>query len=52
VVVAQKPFANVRADETRAAGDEKIHGRTLTTEVLAVECAGGGTLWLPSDGAV
>ena len=30
VAVAQEPFANVRTDEARAAGDQKIHGRTLT----------------------
>jgi hypothetical protein len=26
VAVAEEVFANVRADETRAAGDQKIHG--------------------------
>ena len=31
VAVAQQAFADVRADEARAAGDEKIHGATLTT---------------------
>ena len=30
VAVAEEAFANVRADEARAAGDEKIHGQTLT----------------------
>ena len=30
VAVAQQPFANVRTDEARAAGDQKIHGQTLT----------------------
>ena len=38
MAVAQEPFANVRADETRAAGDQKIHGRTLTIRARAVEC--------------
>jgi len=40
VAVAQEPFANVRADEARAAGDEKIHGRTLTISGRSVECVG------------
>ena len=31
-------FANVRADEARAAGDEKIHDEALTTERETVEC--------------
>jgi hypothetical protein len=26
MAVAEEAFANVRADEARAAGDEKIHG--------------------------
>ena len=38
VAIAQQPFANVRADEARAAGDQNIHARTLTTEGQAVEC--------------
>jgi len=29
VAVVEKALANVRADEARAAGDEKIHGCTL-----------------------
>ena len=37
VAVAQEPFANVRADETRAAGDQKIHGRKLTVGGRSVE---------------
>ena len=37
LAVAQQPFANVRADEARAAGDEKIHGKTLTTGAQSVE---------------
>src|SRR5450432_2096541 len=40
VAVAQEPFANVRADEARAAGDQKIHGRKLTVNGRSVECAG------------
>jgi hypothetical protein len=32
--------ASVRADEARAAGDGKIHGRTLTISGQGVECAG------------
>jgi hypothetical protein len=39
MAVAEKAFANVRADEARAAGDEKIHGQTLTISGLGVECA-------------
>src|SRR5271154_3342126 len=42
MTVAQEPFANVRADEARAAGDQKIHGRTLTTQSETVERAGYG----------
>jgi hypothetical protein len=38
VAVAQESFANVRADEARAAGDEKIHGQTLATAAGSVEC--------------
>ena len=37
VAVAQEPFANVRADEARAAGDQKVHGQTLTTGTRPVE---------------
>jgi hypothetical protein len=37
MAVAQEPFANVRTDETRAAGDQKIHGQTLTIRARAVE---------------
>jgi hypothetical protein len=40
VAVAQEPFANVRADEARAAGDEKIHGRKLNSGGQSVESAG------------
>jgi hypothetical protein len=40
VAVVQEPFANVRADETGAAGDQKIHGRKLTVSGRGVECAG------------
>jgi hypothetical protein len=44
VAVAEEAFANVRADETRAASDEKIHTETLTTEAQAVERASEGKL--------
>jgi hypothetical protein len=37
VAVAQEPFANVRADEARAAGDQKIHGQKLTVSGRSVE---------------
>jgi len=37
VAVAEEAFANVRADETRAAGDEKIHGQKLTIRTWIVE---------------
>jgi hypothetical protein len=37
MAVVEQPFANVRADETRAAGDEKIHAATLTTPAPPVE---------------
>ena len=40
VAVMEQAFANVRADEARAAGDEKIHAATLTTEGETVENAG------------
>jgi hypothetical protein len=37
VAVVEQAFANVRADEARAAGDEKIHAATLTMPAPAVE---------------
>jgi hypothetical protein len=37
VAVVEKALANVRADEARAAGDEKIHGQTLTISGRGVE---------------
>ncbi len=37
VAVVQQAFANVRTDEARAAGDEKIHGRKLTGNGRSVE---------------
>jgi hypothetical protein len=37
VAVAQETFANVRADEARAAGDQKVHAQTLTTGARPVE---------------
>jgi hypothetical protein len=40
VAVVQQAFADVRADEARAAGDEKIHGPTLTMGRETVEDAG------------
>src|SRR5208337_3270543 len=53
VAVAQEPFANVRTDEARAAGDQKIHGRKLTSSGRSVERAGNFTtslvLWLLSS---
>jgi hypothetical protein len=33
----EQPFANVRANEARAASDEKIHAATLTTPAPTVE---------------
>jgi hypothetical protein len=39
VAVAEEAFANVRADEARAASDEKIHGRKLTSNGRSVECS-------------
>ena len=44
VAVAQQPFANVRTDETRAAGDQKIHGEKLATSARDVECQAFGLL--------
>jgi hypothetical protein len=41
VAVVEEAFAHVRADEARAAGDEKIHARTLATGNETVEDAGG-----------
>ena len=38
VAVAQQPFADVGTNETRAAGDQKIHGRKLTIRRRSVEC--------------
>jgi hypothetical protein len=40
VAIVQQPLANMGADEARAAGDQKIHGRTLTIGRQAVECPG------------
>jgi hypothetical protein len=40
VAVVQEPFANVRADEARAAGDQEVHARKLTGSGRSVECAG------------
>jgi hypothetical protein len=37
MAVAQEPFADVRADEARAAGDQKIHARKLTSSGRSVE---------------
>ena len=37
MAIAEQAFANVRADETRAAGDEKIHDRKLTSDGESVE---------------
>jgi hypothetical protein len=39
-VSEQQAFANVRTDETRAAGDQKVHDQTLTIRTRAVEYAG------------
>jgi hypothetical protein len=38
VAVVEQAFANVRADEARAASDEKIHGNRLNTREGSVEC--------------
>jgi len=38
MTIAQQPFADVRTDETGAAGDQKIHGRTLAIRTQTVEC--------------
>jgi hypothetical protein len=40
VAVMQQPFTNVRTDEPRPTGDQKVHGQTLTTRGRSVECAG------------
>jgi hypothetical protein len=40
MAIAEEAFANVRADEARAAGDEKIHVQTLTISGQGVECEG------------
>jgi hypothetical protein len=40
MALAQEPLADVRADEARAAGDQKIHGQKLTSEGRRVERAG------------
>ena len=38
VSISEQPtFANVRTDEARAAGDQKIHGQTLATGARTVE---------------
>jgi hypothetical protein len=50
VAIAQQPFANVRADEARAAGDQNIHGRTLATQTRAVEYTGNVAVGLGVSG--
>jgi hypothetical protein len=37
VAVVQQPFANVRTDEARPAGDQKVHGQTLAIKGRSVE---------------
>jgi hypothetical protein len=37
VAVMQQPFTNVRTDEPRPTGDQKVHGQTLTTRGRSVE---------------
>ena len=37
VARVEQSLANMRADEARAAGDEKIHGAKLATRTQAVE---------------
>ena len=39
MAVAQETFTNMRANEARAAGDQKIHAQTLTTGGRTVERA-------------
>jgi hypothetical protein len=45
VAVVEEPFANVRADEARAAGDQKIHGRNANN--LGAKCRVRRKLWMP-----
>jgi hypothetical protein len=40
VAALQQPFANVRADESRPASNQKIHRATLTTDAAGVENSG------------
>src|SRR5215472_3973637 len=40
VAVAEETFADVRANEAGAAGDQKIHGRKLAGQTRSVERAG------------
>jgi hypothetical protein len=51
VAVVEQPFANVRADETRAAGDQKIHSATLTTPAPAVENSQNEKKWFAAGNA-
>jgi hypothetical protein len=37
VAVMQQPFTNVRTDEPRPTGDQKVHGQTLATRGRSVE---------------
>ena len=50
VAVMQQPFANVRADEARAAGDQEVHGQKLTGSGRSVERAGKIVQMIPSCG--
>jgi hypothetical protein len=38
MAVAEEAFANVRADEARAAGDEKIHGQMSVNVFMLPPC--------------
>ena len=38
VALAEKAFADMRANEARTAGDEKVHVRKLNSNGLRVEC--------------
>jgi hypothetical protein len=49
VTVMEQPFANVRANEARAASDEKIHAATLTTATPSVERGAMRKLFLPKQ---
>jgi len=49
VAVAQQMLTDMGADEARAAGDQKIHARTLTIRGRAVECAGNLAGYLELD---